>query len=480
MGVNTRELVLDILLALEREEDYSHRLIKGVLDKYDYLAARDKAFIKRAAEGTLERQLELDYYLEQYSTVPVRKMRPLIRCLMRMSVYQLLYMDAVPDSAVCNEACKLAAKRGFQSLKGFVNGVLRRISREKCPSSSGIGNLSLPDEKASPVLHDSVKYSMPEWLVELWQREYGREIARTIMQGLMAIHPVSLRFSLGISQAERESLCASMRERGMKLAQSPYLPYVYLVEHAEGAETLSGFEQGLCTVQDISSVLAVEAAGIGESDFVVDVCAAPGGKSILASEKASQGKVLARDLSEEKLARIAENVNRMKAGNIQMQLFDGTCTDDKLLGKADVVLLDAPCSGLGVMGKKRDIKYRIKPEDLESVQELQRQIVRASAGYVKPGGTLLYSTCTIHSGENQAMVRFLTGELGFEPVSLEGVLPGEVLTVKKQMEAQLKISGPAAAVPLTEAEEAACIQLLPGFFEADGFFLARFRRAKGF
>lgn len=478
MGVNTRELVLDILLALEREEDYSHRLIKGVLDKYDYLAARDKAFIKRVAEGTLERQLELDYYLEQYSSVPVRKMRPLIRCLMRMSVYQLLYMDAVPDSAVCNEACKLSAKRGFQSLKGFVNGVLRRISREKGPK--GIGNLPLPDEKTSPVLHDSVKYSMPEWLVELWQREYGQEIARTILQGLMAIHPVSLRFSLGISEEERESLCASMRDRGMKLAQSPYLPYVYLVEHAEGAETLPGFDQGLCTVQDISSVLAVEAAGIGESDFVVDVCAAPGGKSILASEKARRGKVLARDLSEEKLARIAENVNRMKAGNIQLQQFDGTCTDENLLGKADVVLLDVPCSGLGVMGKKRDIKYRIKPENLESLQELQRQIVRASAGYVKPGGTLLYSTCTIHSGENQAMVRFLTGELGFEPVSLEGVLPEEVLAVKRQVTAQLKISGPAPAVPLTEAEEAACIQLLPGFFEADGFFLARFRRAEGF
>lgn len=480
MGVNTRELVLDILLALEREEDYSHRLIKGVLDKYDYLAARDKAFIKRLAEGTLERQLELDYYLDQYSSIPVRKMRPLIRCLMRMSVYQLLYMDAVPDSAVCNEACKLAAKRGFQSLKGFVNGVLRRISREKGPKGMGIGNLPLPDEKTAPILHDSVKYSMPEWLVELWQREYGREIARTILQGLMAIHPVSLRFSLGISEAERESLCASMRERGMKLAQSPYLPYVYLVEHAEGAEALPGFDQGLCTVQDISSVLAVEAAGIGESDFVVDVCAAPGGKSILASEKARQGKVLARDLSEERLAKIAENVSRMKAGNVQMQLFDGTCTDESLLGKADVVLLDVPCSGLGVMGKKRDIKYRIKPEDLESLQELQRRIVRASAGYVKPGGTLLYSTCTIHSGENQAMVRFLTGELGFEPVSLESVLPEKVLDVKRQVAAQMEISGTAPVVPLTKAEEAACIQLLPGFFEADGFFLAKFRRAKDF
>ena len=154
MGVNTRELVLDILLALEREEDYSHRLMKAVLDKYDYLEARDKAFIKRTADGTLERRLELDYYLEQYSSVPVRKMRPLIRCLLRMSAYQLCYMDAVPDSAVCDEACKLAARRGFGKLKGFVNGILRTISRNK-------ENLPLPDREKEPVYHDSVKYSTP-------------------------------------------------------------------------------------------------------------------------------------------------------------------------------------------------------------------------------------------------------------------------------------------------------------------------------
>ncbi len=469
MGVNARELVLDILIALERQEEYSHRLLKAVLDKYDYLEGREKAFIKRLTEGTLERGLELDYYLNQYSTLSVGKMRPLIRCLMRMSVYQLLYMDAVPDSAVCNEACKLAAKRGFGRLKGFVNGVLRQISRDK-------DKLKLPDQEKNPVLHDSIRYSMPEWLVELWQREYGREITQRILQGLLAIHPVSLRFANKISRMEQERLCTSMREMGIEIEESPYLPYVYLAKHAEGVENLPGFQEGMCTIQDISSVLAVVAAGIRETDFVVDVCAAPGGKSILASEMASRGKVLARDLSEEKLRRIAENVHRMKAENIELQIFDGTQTDESLLGKADVVLLDVPCSGLGVMGKKRDIKYRIRPEDLESLQNLQRQIVRASAGYVKPGGTLLYSTCTIHSGENQAMVRFLTGELGFEPVSLEGILPAQVLAMKRYVAAQMQESGIEPTVPLTEAEEAACIQLLPGLQETDGFFLARLRR----
>lgn len=469
MGVNTRELVLDILLALEREEDYSHRLMKGVLDKYDYLAARDKAFIKRTAEGTLERQLELDYYLEQYSSVPVRKMRPLIRCLLRMSAYQLCYMDAVPDSAVCDEACKLAARRGFGKLKGFVNGILRTVSRNK-------GNLPLPDREKDFVLYDSVKYSTPKWIVELWTEEYGQELTEILLEGLMAVHRVSLRLGLQVPVAERERLCGWMAEKGISVEPSPYLPYVYLLEHMEGAGALPGFQEGLCTIQDISSVLAVEAAGIRETDFVMDVCAAPGGKSILAAEKARQGKVLARDVSEEKLSVMEENIGRMRAENIETQVFDGTCTDEGLLGKADVVLLDVPCSGLGVMGRKRDIKYRVKPENLESLMQLQRQIVRASAGYVKPGGTLLYSTCTIHRGENEEMVRFLTEELGFEPVSLEGALPESVLSIKKRIEELMQQCGK-TKTGLSKEEEAACMQLLPGMMESDGFFLARLRRS---
>lgn len=156
---NIREIVLDTLLALEREEQYSNQLLKAVLDKYDYLELRDKSFIKRVTEGTVERQPELDYYLNHYSSVPVKKMKPLIRCLLRMSVYQLLYMDTVPDSAVCNEACKLAVKRKFGNLRGFVNGVLRNVSRNK-------DNLPLPDERTEPGARLSVEYSMPEWLVE--------------------------------------------------------------------------------------------------------------------------------------------------------------------------------------------------------------------------------------------------------------------------------------------------------------------------
>lgn len=466
--MNTRELILDTLLALEQGEEYSNVLIKAVLDKYDYLEARDKAFIKRVTEGTLERKLEIDYYLDHYASLPVKKMRPLIRCLMRMSVYQLLYMDFVPDSAVCDEACKLAAKKGFRNLKGFVNGVLRRIAREK-------NSLPLPDRDREPGEYLSVKYSMPRWLVELWTEEYGGEITLRILEGLLEIHPVSLRFSSLMPETEREKLCGGMEQAGIGLKRSAYLPYVYQAERAEGLGNTAQFLEGACMVQDVSSALAVEAAGIRRHDFVVDVCAAPGGKSILAAEKASEGRVLARDISEEKLALIEENIARMGVPNLRTELFDGRDTDVSLRGKADVVLLDVPCSGLGVIGKKRDIKYRVSREQFAGLEELQRQIVRASAVYVKPGGTLLYSTCTIHRRENEDMVRFIAEELGFEPVSLENVLPEAALADKRALLEALRRAGKESGC-LTEEERAACIQFLPGFMESDGFFAARFRR----
>ena len=207
MGENGRELVLDMLLEMERQKEYSHRLVRAVLDKYDYLDPKEKAFIKRLSEGTVERKLEMDYYLNHFSKLPVNKMRPLIRCLLRMSVYQLLYMDMVPDNAVCDESCKLAAKRGFRSLKGFVNGILRTIARNR-------DKLPVPDREKDPVGFFSVKYSVPEWLVRLWMEEYGKEAAAVLLDGLLAVHPVSLRFSSSVSCQEQETLQNRMEEQG--------------------------------------------------------------------------------------------------------------------------------------------------------------------------------------------------------------------------------------------------------------------------
>lgn len=468
MAENIREIVLDILMTIEKEQQYSNRLIAAVLDKYDYLDTRDKAFVKRTSEGTIERQLELDYYLDHFSSLPTGKMKPLIRCLLRMSVYQLLYMDSVPDSAVCNEACKLATKRRFGSLRGFVNGVLRNISRNKI-------NLPLPDAQSSPMQYLSVKYSVPEWLVQGWQSAYGYEITATMLEGMMEVHPVSLRFSTRLELEEQARLAEEIERTGAVLRKSAYLPYVMLLEHVDNLNGLPGFGEGKWTVQDVSSALAVELAGIQDGDFVMDVCAAPGGKSVLAAEKA--GKVLSRDISEDKAELLRETRARMQMDNMEIQVWDAVCLDEAYVGKADVVLLDVPCSGLGVMGKKRDIKYRVTAQGMQSLAALQREIAEACSRYVKPGGTLVYSTCTVNPAENEEMVRFLTGKLGMEPVSLEESLPEALLAQKRETEARRYKEGEADC--LSAEERKACIQFLPGYMQADGFFIARLRRPAG-
>ena len=459
---NVREIVLDVLLTLEKDGGMSHRLIGNVLNKYDYLDAKDKRFIKRVSEGTLERRIELDYYLDQFSSLPVRKMKPLIRNLLRMSVYQILYMDAIPDSAVCNEACKLAERRKFKNLKGFVNGILRKVSREK-------EALPLPDRKQDLGLFLCIKYSMPEVITKAWLSEYGEALTEKILQGLLEIHPVSLRAADGLSETEVNAVKERIEKSGANAAVSPYDARIFLARDLEGAESLPDFCEGKLTVQDASSVLAVRMAGIQKGDLVVDACAAPGGKSILASElTGEEGRVICGDVSSQKTEKILENVTRMGRKNIEVRVWDARQPETDLIGKADVLLLDVPCSGLGVMGKKRDVKYHVTEEGLSSLDEFQKEILTGATRYVKPGGILLYSTCTVRGQENRDAVRWILENLPFEPVPVEKDLPAAVLS--GVLEERQAYRG-------EKADWENCLaQFLPGVLEMDGFFFAKLRR----
>ncbi len=415
MAENTREIVLDTLLEMERGREYSNQIVKAALDKYDYLDTQDKRFIKRLAEGCVERRIELDYILDRYSKVPVKRMKPLIRCLMRMGVYQILYMDTVPDSAACNEAVKLAGQRKFTGLKGFVNGVLRRIAAEK-------ERIPMPDPTSQPLRYLSVQYSMPEWIVEMWLDEYGMEQTRQLLEQLLAVHPVTIRFDGRVTEPQRLIYMESWRRDGVRVSRSEYLDYAYYLEGAPGVTGLAGYAEGAFLVQDVSSMLCVEAAGLREGDRVMDVCAAPGGKTLLAAQRAAH--VLARDVSEQKLERIRENACRMGLQEkISVQLWDACRTDMSGLESADVVFMDVPCSGLGVLGKKRDIKYRVTRDSLKELTELQRRIVEGSWRYVKPGGVLMYSTCTINRQENQDMCDWICDTFPFTLEESRQLLP---------------------------------------------------------
>ncbi len=417
-GVSVRELVLDILMEVNEKSQYSHLVIRDVLNKYQYLEKQERAFLTRLSEGTIEHMLEMDFIINSFSKVKVKKMKPLIRNLLRMSVYQLKYMDSIPDAAVCNEAVKLAKKRGFGQLRGFVNGVLRNIARE-------LGHLQYPDEKLEPVAFLEVTYSVPEWIVSKWISDYGYEKAKEICQSFLKEGPITIRTNLNrITPAE---LKKTLEAEGVLVKDVAVLDYAFEITGFDYLQSLESFQKGLFYVQDISSMMVAEKAAPKKNDYIIDVCAAPGGKSSHLAEKLEgTGTVEARDLTEYKVSLIEENIERHGLKNMNAVQQDATLLEEGSVNKADVLICDLPCSGLGVMGKKTDIRYKMTPEKQKDLVQLQREILSTVHSYVKPGGTLVYSTCTIHKGENEEQVAWFIKEYPeFDLLSMEQIFPNE-------------------------------------------------------
>ena len=442
----TRELVMQMLLSVSQEEHYSHLVLRETLDKYQFLLKQDRAFITRTFEGTIENRIKIDYWIDQVSSVKVNKMKPVIREIIRSAVYQIVYMDSVPDSAACNEAVKLAQKKGFYSLKGFVNGVLRSISRMK-------NNLPLP-AKDHPKAFLSVKYSMPEWLVEKWINAYGEEITEKILKDFLEEHATTVRVRTFCSDIDMT--LNMLKEDGVTVEKAPYVDTAYAISGYDHIPGLRAFREGRIQVQDVSSMLVSVCANPQLGDTVLDICAAPGGKSLhMADLLQGTGNVQARDLTEYKVGLIQQNIERCGVINAEAVRQDATVFDRKSVEKYDIVLADVPCSGLGVIGKKTDIKYRMDPDKIRDLVQLQRQILHNAASYVKPGGILIYSTCTVCDEENQQNVKWLTRHYPFHAESLDPYLPPQLRSDQTQW---------------------GMLQLLPGIHKTDGFFLARLKK----
>ena len=391
-STNTRELILDILIQITRGGEYSHIALKNALDQYQYLEKQERAFIARVVNGTLERMIELDYIIDQFSKVKVSKMKPVIRTILRSAVYQLKYMDSVPASAACNEAVKLAAKRGFGSLRGFVNGVLRNISRN-------LSDISYPSEE-DMLYSFSVRYSVPEWILGQWLAEYGKETVRAMAEEFLKEKPVTVRFHP--DRISKEELMRKLKEEGVSVKEDAELPYAIHLSGLDYLMKLESFQKGYFQVQDVSSMQVAQWAAPEEGSYIIDVCAAPGGKAIhLAEMLRRTGHVEARDLTEYKIGMIRENILRSGMTNIEVVQMDARLRDEASVGKADIVIADLPCSGLGVLGRKPDLKYKMTQDTQRELVKLQREILSVSAEYVKQGGKLIYSTCTIHKEENE-------------------------------------------------------------------------------
>ena len=426
MDVNIRAVVLDILTEIEKEGEFSHITINNALLKYQYLDRTQRAFINRLSLGTIECRIEMDYILNQYSKTPVNRMKPLIRRIMRMAVYQIIYMENVPDSAACNEAVKLAAKRGFTGLKGFVNGVLRNISRNK-------DNITYPDKAKETKKYLSVKYSMPEWIIELWNTNMSYEEIEDILAGMKKDKKTYIRCNT--LKGSTDYIKKILEEEGVTVTEVSGLSYAYEISGYDYLTALKSFNEGLYQIQDISSMMAGEYVKPSTDSLIVDVCAAPGGKSINAALKLAEaaydnkdipesgiskevlkgitGRVIARDVSDYKASLIDDNVARLGIPYIDVEVHNALEFDEELEGKADIVIADLPCSGLGIMGRKPDIRYNITKEKIDDIISLQRDILKVVSRYVKTGGTLVYSTCTINRAENEDNADWICNTLGF-------------------------------------------------------------------
>lgn len=440
---DAREIALDILLAAEKGEAHIHELLDMALKKYAYLSKADRSLISALVHGSTERRMSIDYVIDTYSRVKHQKLKPLIRALLRLSIYQILYLDRVPDSAVCNEAVKLAAKRGFFGLKPFVNGLLRNIARNK-------ESISYP----GPAL----QYSVPEWIYDLFARNYSEEEAVRILEMFLQKSDLSIR--VNSSRISVEEVKRRLKESGVSAKASSLLPELLYIEGFESIDRLAPIREGLAYIQEAGSALAIRLAGIGRGDTVIDVCASPGGKSIHAADLlGGSGSVLAFDISEKKLEKLCSNIERSGFSNIRAALADARLYRKELKERADLLIADLPCSGLGIIGRKPDIKYNMSPETCIQLSLLQREILNNVCRYVKIGGKLLFLTCTINPEENEKNVKaFLAEHEEFKAVDFWSKLPQGL---KK------------------ESAKEGFIQLLPGDdagFCSGGFFISLFER----
>lgn len=444
---NPRECALDVLIKVDKKEELSHIAIGNVLEKYQFSPKRDRAFFTRLAEGTLERQLTIDYVINQFSKTKVQKCKPLIRALLRMGTYQILYMDQVPDSAACNESVKLAKKRGFSRLSGFVNGVLRNIARKQ-------QEILWPSKEQNVTEYLSVKYSMPKWIIEFFMESYSDEIVEKIVSSYLEERDTSL--CCLISRGSKEDIKEELRSEGVIVKDGSIVKNSIKISNYDFLYGLDVFRKGKCIVQDESSMLAASLAGVKKGQFVLDICSAPGGKALFAADQMQgTGQVTARDLTEYKIDLIEENIERTGFTNIRAEVFDARILDENMMNKADVVIADLPCSGFGIMGKKNDIKYNMTKESLRELVKLQRGILSNAVKYVKPGGILVYSTCTINPAENEENFIWIQENYGFSPVDFSEELPRN-----------LRI----------ETAKHGYVQLLPGIHPCDGFFVGKLRR----
>lgn len=433
---NVRDAALSILLAVDQNQAYSNLLLNQTINKY-HIEAKDRALLTELTYGTLQYKYTLDYFLEPF----IRgKIELWVKWLLRLSLYQMVYLSKVPDHAVVNEAVEIAKRRGHKGIASMVNGILRSILRIGVPSLEKIKD---------PLEQLAIGTSHPKWLVELFIECYGLEKTTAMLKENNI--PPKQTVRVNTLKATVKEVIEKLAEENIQAKQSEVIPVCLYIENGQVART-KAFAEGLITIQDESSMMPAIALNPQPGDRVLDLCSAPGGKTThMAELMKNEGSILATDIHPHKLDLINENASRLGIEIIETAPIDGRKSAELLEGNSfDAILVDAPCSGLGVMRRKPDIKYTKRSDDFDRLHEIQLELLSNAVKLLKPGGKLVYSTCTVMPKENEGTVQALLSshpEMKLVPIEH---LPKQLL--EKQQEGML--------------------QVFPQDFGSDGFFVA--------
>lgn len=440
-----REEAVKILSKVLRQDAYSNVALKHALDTAE-LSRVDKALVTEIVNGTLKNLIRIDWIISQYAKT--KKLSPWTEDILRSGVYQIFYLDRVPDSAVCNESANLARKLDSEGSVKFVNGVLRNIARNR-------ENIVYPDKGRSMVKYLSVMYSHPEWIVKKWLADYGLEFTEELLKADNETPKFSIRVNR--LRAGKEELKKMLAEEEVEYEDGLYNEEALYIRGTSSIEDKPSFEKGLFQVQDESSMLVAHVVDPKPGELIIDVCSAPGGKTThMAELMDNKGTIIARDIHVNKLKLVENSSSRLGIDIVRTEVFNAREKDAGLEAKADRVLVDAPCSGLGVVRRKPDLRWKKQPDNFVELSRIQLEILSIAGSYVKPGGVLVYSTCTINRGENLGIVeRFLKKNQAFEPEDISAYLPE-------------KLRGDTA--------HKGYLELYPNVHGTDGFFIARLKR----
>lgn len=440
--MNIRNSAFKVLLAVERGGAYSAIALNNSI-KENNLNSLDASFMTSLVYGTLEKKLTLDYIIKQYSKIPLKKIDLETKIILRMGILQLLFMDKVPESAAVNESVKLAKKRKLQKSAGFINAVLRNITRAEI-------KYTLPDKNKNRIYYYSVKYSCPEEIINLWIKSYGEENAVGILKSLSGRPALNAR--VNTLKTTPNELIKELESENVKAEISEIDSSALVIRGTGSIENLKAFKEGKIYIQDISSQLCVKALNPKPRDIMIDVCSAPGGKSFTSAQyMQNRGKILAYDIHPHKLKLIDKTAKRLGINIIFTDVRDAE-NDKRDLPLADKVLCDVPCSGLGIMSRKPEIRYKDNLFNT-GLYNLQYNILCNSSRFTAVGGILVYSTCTLNPSENNKNAeRFLEEHKDFEPYKID-------LNVNRTID-----------------EKENMLTIFPHNNPCDGFFISAFRR----